>query len=524
MVVNTENTYDAIIIGAGHNGLVCANYLARKGLKVVVFERREVIGGAAVTEELWPGIKASTASYVCSLLDKQIINDLDLYKHGFVFLAKEPQSFSPMLNGEHFFIYGDALRTKKEIARFSRKDAKAYDNYDKYLAGLVESINPILKQSPPDINNMFSLAKFGIKNMNLVSKIEDFVDIMSLSAKDLLDRWFESEEVKASFATDGIVGTFASPQTPGTAYVLLHHVMGNIKGRGIWGYIQGGMGGVSLALARSAEAYNVKIMTGMPIEKIIIENGKAVGVKTSKNVYRSKIIISNADPKRTFLNFVGEEHLDDTLRAKIKNYQMRASSFKINMLLDGLPNFECYPNKTETPGPQHTGTIYICEGFDYMERAFDDAKYGMPSRKPVIEISIPSSMDKTLAPKGMYVAGCFVQYAPYKLKGTDWNKEREKFVKNAISIIRKYAPNIDDIIVKTQGLSPIDLESRFGLTGGNIFHGDMTPNQLFFSRFSYKTPIKNLYLCGSGTHPGGGVSGLPGFNAAKTILEDKHIF
>ncbi len=491
----------------------------------MVFERREVIGGAAVTEELWPGVKASTASYVCSLFDKQIIKDLDLYKHGFVFLAKEPQSFSPMLNGNHFFIYGDAPRTKKEIARFSRKDAKAYDKYDKYLASLVDAINPILRQSPPDINDIFSVAKFGLKNVGLFNKIEDFTNIMSLSAKDFLDQWFESEEVKASFATDGIVGTFASPQTPGTAYVLLHNVMGNIKGRGIWGYVQGGMGGVSQALANSAEAYNVKIMTKTPIDKVIIENGVAVGVKTAdKKIYRSKIIISNADPKRTFLNFVGEEHLDDVLRTKIKNYQTRASSFKINMLLDGLPNFECYPNKTDVPGPQHTGTIYICEDFDYMERAFDDAKYGMPSRNPVVEISMPSSMDKTLAPKGMYVAGCFVQYAPYKLKGTDWNKERQKFVKTAISTIRKYAPNIDDILVKVQGLSPIDLESRFGLTGGNIFHGDMTPNQLFFSRFKYKTPIKNLYLCGSGTHPGGGVSGLPGFNAAKAILKDKHIF
>ncbi len=520
MLFMQNERYDAIIVGAGHNGLVCANYLARKGLRTLVIERRKMVGGAAVTEELWPGIKVSTASYVCSLLDRQIIKELELAKYGFVFIGKEPQSFTPMLNGEHLFLYGDMKDTKKEISRFSRHDAKAYERYDRYLTGIVEAMDPILKQSPPDIGSMASLAKFGLLNRRLVRKAQDFVDVMSLSVKDFLDRWFESDELKASLATDGIVGAMAAPSTPGTAYILLHHVMGNIEGRGRWGYVQGGMGSVSEALAKSAKSRGVKIMTDAPVDRILVEGGRAVGVVVGKRTYRAGIIVSNAEPKRTFLEMVGEDKLGENFLWKVKNYQTRSSSFKINMLLNGLPDFECYPNKTELPEPQHKGSIYMCEDFEYMERAFDDAKYGMPSRNPVISMFIPSSVDKTLAPNGTYVAGCFVQYAPYKLKGTDWNRENSKFIKSTISTIRKYAPNIDDILVNVQGLSPVDLESRFGLTGGNIFHGDMTPDQLFFSRFSYGTPVKGLYLCGSGTHPGGGVSGLPGFNAAKYILRN----
>lgn len=517
MLSVSMDSYDAIVIGAGHNGLVCANYLARKKLRVLVIEKRGVVGGACITEELWPNVKVSTAAYVCSLLDKEIIDDLNLQKHGFRFLVREPPSFTPFLNGKYLFLHNDLEKSRKEIAKFSKRDAENYGNYESSITKLAETIEPLLKQTPP--KNMYGMLKFGLKNRKLLNSLTELMDFASLSVKDFLDRWFESEELKATLATDGIIGSFASPSTPGTAYVLLHHVMGNIAGRGKWGYVEGGMGSITNALAKSAEELGVRIKTNSSVEKILIEDGKAIGVATKDGqTYRAKRIVSNAEPKLTFLNLVGEEHLSEDFLQKVRNYKTEAASFKINLLLNGLPNFDVYPTKENKIGPHHMGTIHICEDFEYMERAFDDAKYGRASANPVVEMCIPSSVDKTLAPAGMYVASCFVQYTPYKLINSDWESEKERFVDRVISTIKKYAPNIEDIIVNKHALSPIDLEREYSLTGGNIFHGDMTLNQLFLFRFNYRTPIKNLYLCGSGTHPGGGVTGLPGYNAAKEIL------
>ncbi len=516
-MICVDEHYDAIIIGAGHNGLVCANYLARKNLKVLVLEKRHVVGGACVTEEIWPGVKVSTAAYVCSLLDKQIIDDLRLRNYGFKFLVREPPSFTPFLNGKHLFLHNDIGRTKKEISKFSEKDADAYSKYEGHISKLADAIEPLLKQAPP--RGMYELMRFGMKNRKLLKSLTGLMDFASLSAKDLLDRWFESEELKATLATDGIIGSFASPSTPGTAYVLLHHVMGNIAGRGKWGYIEGGMGSISNALARSAEEFGVKIKTNSAVEKVLVEDGKAVGVVTNGQRYKAKKIVSNAEPKLTFLEMVGEENLPEDFLQKVKNYKTEAASFKLNLLLNDLPDFEACPTKDE-PGEQHMGTIHMCEDFEYMERAFDDAKYGRTSENPVVEMCIPSSVDKTLAPSGMYVANCFVQYTPYRLSDGDWDSEKERFADRVISTIKKYAPNMDNIIVNRHALSPVDLEREYSLTGGNIFHGDMILNQLFLFRFGYQTPIKNLYLCGSGTHPGGGVTGLPGLNAAREILSE----
>lgn len=510
-----DENYDAVIIGAGHNGLVCANYLARRNLKVLVLEKRAAVGGACVTEELWEGVKVSTAAYVCSLLDKQIIDDLNLKKYGFKFLVREPPSFTPFLNGNYLFLYNDAGKTSKEISKFSTKDADVYGKYENYVTKLAEAIEPLLKQAPP--KSSYELMTFGLKNRKLIGNLTSLLDFSTLSAKDILDRWFESEELKATLAIDGVIGSFASPSTPGTAYVLLHHVMGNIAGRGKWGYVEGGMGSISNCLAKSAEEFGVEIRTNSTVEKIVLESGSVTGVITSNGQkYKARRVISNAEPKLTFLKLLGEQHLPEDFLQKVKNYKTEAASVKLNLLLDGLPTFECYPGKEL--GPQHMGTIHMCEDFEYMERAFDDAKYGKASDNPVVEMCIPSSVDRTLAPEGKYVASCFVQYAPYKLSNNDWNLEKERFTSRIISTIKKYAPNIDSIIANKHALSPLDLEQEYSLTGGNIFHGDMTLNQLFMFRFHYRTPIKNLYLCGSGTHPGGGVTGLPGYNAAREIL------
>lgn len=514
-----QEDYDTIIIGAGHNGLVCANYLARKKLKVLVLEKRHVLGGACATEELWPNVKVSTAAYVCSLLDKQIIDDLNLQRHGFKFLVREPPSFTPFLDGRYLFLHNDLEKSKKEIIKFSKRDTDLYGRYKSHLTGLAETIEPLLKQAPP--KSMYEMMKFGLKNRKMLNSITELMEFASLSATDFLDRWFESEELKATLATDGIIGLLASPSTPGTAYVLLHHVMGNIAGRGKWGYVEGGMGSISVALAKSAEQFGVTIKNDVAVERILIEDKRAVGVRTEDGqIFRARRIVSNAEPKLTFLKLVGEEYLDEEFLQKVRNYKTEAAAFKINLLLDGLPNFDCYPTKDNNAGPQHTGTIHMCEGFDYMERAFDDAKYGRTSENPIVEMCIPSSVDKTLAPEGMYVASCFVQYAPYKLSNGNWEIEKGRFLDRVIQTIKRYALNIEGIIVQKHALSPLDLERDYGLTGGNIFHGDMTLNQLFLFRFKYKSPIKNLYLCGSGTHPGGGVTGLPGYNATREILND----
>ena len=510
--------YDVIVIGAGHNGLVCANYLARRKLKVLVLEKRGIVGGACVTEELWPKTKVSSAAYVCSLMDKEIIDDLNLQQHGFKFLVREPPSFTPFLDGRYLFLHNDLEKSRKEIAKFSKKDAENYSGYESSITKLAETIEPLLKQTPP--KNMYSMVRFGLKNLKMLNGLIKLIDFASISEKDFLDRWFESEELKATLATDGIIGSFASPSTPGTAYVLLHHVMGNIAGRGKWGYVEGGMGSIANTLAKSAEELGVRIATNSAVEKILVEDGKAVGVITKDGqTYRAKRIVSNAEPKLTFLNLIGQEHLPEEFVQKVRNYKTQAASFKVNFLLKDLPNFDAYQTKNGL-GPEHMGTIHMCEDFEYMERAFDDAKYGRTSERPVVEMCIPSSVDKTLAPEGMYIASCFVQYTPYKLIDSNWEQEKGKFIRRVVSTIKKYAPNIEDIIVNIHGLSPLDLETEYSLTGGNIFHGDITLNQLFLFRFNYTTPIKNLYMCGSGTHPGGGVTGLTGYNAAREILND----
>ncbi len=527
----SSDSYDAIVIGAGHNGLVTANYLARKGMSVLVLEKRDVVGGACTTERPWPDypeVKSSTASYVCSMLDPKIISELNLAKYGFKFLKKDPQSFTPLLDGGHLFLYSDPEATKREIAKFSKKDAETYEEYNKFIANIGATLESTLKQSPPDMN-VSSLLRYGIKNRkvfkNALPMAGDVASMFSMSVQDLLDRWFESETLKASLATDGFVGTKAAPSTPGTAYVLLHHVIGGTAG-GSWGYIEGGMGTISFALQNSLEEYGelngvrVKVLTNSPVDHIIVENGAVRGVATiDGKEFKSRIVVSNADPKVTFLSLVNQKELPEEFLRKVLDFRTSSSSYKLNLLLNGLPNFTVYPNRGNSPGPQHGGSVYMgSDTYEMMERAFDEVKYGRASSEPIVSLTIPSAVDRTLAPEGMYVAGCFVHHAPLELRGTTWEEEKSRFEDRIIGRIEQYAPNIRDIIVATHGLSPLDLQNEFSLTGGNIFHGELSLDQVFSFRFGYTTPINGLYMCGSGTHPGGGVSGLPGLNAAKEIL------
>jgi phytoene dehydrogenase-like protein len=524
------NNYHAVIIGAGHNGLVTAGYLARAGLKVLVLERRDVVGGACVTEERFPGYKVSSAAYLNSLLQQRVIQDLQLERFGYFVYPKEPAYFQPFPDGRHLMFWGDMQRTQKEIAKFSPRDAEAYPRYEEHLDRLARFVEPLLMMTPPDLPpRIRDLRKFlglarGVWNLG-GDGMAALARIMTESVMQFLDRWFESDEFKVALATDGVIGTNGGPMTPGTAYVLFHHVMGGVGGvRGLWGFVRGGMGGISQALAASAQAHGAEIRTQAPVAQIVVKDGSAIGVALeSGEEIRTRIVISNADPKRTFLGFLDASALPGDFRREVQELRMEGCSLKINLALNELPNFTAFPGVQ--PGPQHRGTIHICPSVEYMERAWDDAKYGTPSRSPMLECTIPTCYDDSLAPPGKHLMNIFVQYAPYRLREGDWRQEKERFADRVLDILAEYAPNLRNAVIHRNVLSPADLETEFGLTGGNIFHGEMSLDQLFFLRpvpgwAQYRTPVRNLYLCGSGTHPGGGVMGAPGHNAAREILKD----
>ncbi len=529
------NQLDALIIGGGHNGLVAAGYLSRSGLKVAVLERRSVLGGACVTEELWPGFKVSTLSYLCSLLQPRIIEDLELERFGYHIYPKDPSFFTAFPDGRHIFFWQDARKTVEEIAKFSRRDAEYYPKYEEELAALAEWVESLLLETPPNIvrrrlGDLAALGKLGLRTLRLGDAgLARMVKIMTQSAREFLDERFESNEIKTTLATDGVIGANGGPATPGTAYILLHHVMGGAAGaRGLWGFIRGGMGAISDALARSAESKGATIRTDAEVDHVQVNDGKACGaVLKSGEEIRAKIVISNADPKRTFLKLVDPQHLEEDFRRSIENFRVEGSSFKINLALDGLPNFTAYPNKSDRElNLPHKTTMHVCPTMDYVDRAWEDAKQGRPSANPMLECTIPSAYDDSIAPPGKHIMCIFAQYAPYTLKDAVWDQAmKDQFADRCLDALAEYAPNIREIILHRQVISPLDLEQEYGLTGGNIFHGEMDPDQLFFMRpvagwAKYRTPIRNLYLCGSGTHPGGGVMGAPGYNAAREILRD----
>ncbi|MBA2564858.1 MAG: NAD(P)/FAD-dependent oxidoreductase [Gemmatimonadetes bacterium] len=524
-------TWDAIIVGGGHNGLVTAAYLARGGLRVQVLERRPLLGGACVTEELWPGYRVSTAAYLCSLLQERIVRELDLPRFGYRVYPKDPAFFTPFPDGRHFTMWQDQRRTCEEIARFSRSDAAAYPAYEVFIERLSQLAEKLLLTTPPNIvrvrpHDLPALARLGWEAVRMSAEERvGQVAIFTQSVADFLDAWFESEELKVTLATDGVIGTNGGPRSPGTAYVLLHHVMGKVDGhRGLWGFVRGGMGAVSEAIAGAAREAGASLRTDAEVERVLVRNGRAVGVVLrSGEEIRARTVISNADPKRTFLGLVGEGELPPEFAASVKRIRIKGSSLKINLALDGLPSFRALPGSHRMP--HHGATIHICPDIDYLERAWDEAKQGRPSERPLIEMTIPTMYDDSLAPPGKHVMGIFLQYAPYDVRGGDWRTGKEEYADHVLKLIEEYAPGFRSLVLHRQVLSPPDLEEIYGLTGGNIFHGEMSPDQLFSMRpvpgwARYRTPIDGLYLCGSGTHPGGGVMGAPGYNAAREILRD----
>ncbi|HET8925663.1 MAG TPA: NAD(P)/FAD-dependent oxidoreductase [Candidatus Acidoferrum sp.] len=520
--------YDVIVIGGGHNGLVNAAYLAKAGKKVVVLERRHVLGGAAVTEEIFPGFFFSECSYVVSLLRPEIIRELDLPRHGLEILPLDG-TFSPMPNGDYLWRVNDHAKSIRDIRRHSRLDAEAYDEFSKMMTPMCRFVKPILSMIPPDPTTLnpkdLKQLHFLLQRFRELSSDEryTFVQLMTMSSADFLDQWFETDVLKATMSASGIIGTFLGIRSPGTAYVLLHHYMGEIDGAfRSWGFSRGGTGAISNAIAAAARELGVEIRTQAPVSKILTKNGRTTGVvlQSGEELF-ANVVSSSVDPHLTFERFLEPSELPGDFLEGVRRYKFRGSSGKVNLALDALPNFKCLPG----PGAHLRGAISISPGTDYMERAYDDAKYGHYSRRPYIDMVIPSLTDPSVAPPGKHVLSCFVQYAPYKLAEGTWDEQREAFGDNIVNTIAEYAPNMKDIIVGRQVLTPLDLEREFGLTQGNIFQGELSLEQLFFLRpvagwAYYRTPIRNLYMCGSATHPGGGIMGANGRLASQVILKE----
>jgi len=523
-----SNTYDALVIGAGHNGMIAAAYLARAGKKVCVLERREIVGGAAVTEEIFPGYRFSEFSYVVSLLRPEIIRDLQLPRHGLKILPL-PSTVTPLDNGDYLAGWDDHDLTRREIYRHSPRDAEAYDEYSRVMARAAKAIKPIIGLVPPDPSSlswrdMKGLLKLGQYGRSLSEhEIYRIAKLVTQSSADLLEEWFELDPLKGTKAASGIIGTYLGPRSPGTAYVLLHHYMGEIDGAfRAWGFAKNGTGGVTAAIAASARALGVEIRTNAAVDKVIVKGGRAAGVALANgDEFHAKVVMSAADPKRSFLQFVDQQHFPDEFVQAIRNFRVRGSSGKLNIALSGLPDFTCLPGE----GPLHRGAISISPSIEYVERAYDEAKYGQYSSQPYMDIIIPSMIDRDMAPPGHHVMSCFVQYAPYDIEGGWTDARKEAFGETVISTIEKYAPNIRQVIVGKQVITPHDIERIAGITGGNIFHGELLLHQLFFLRpapqwADFRTPLAGYYFGAAGAHPGGGVMGAAGKMAATEILKD----
>jgi phytoene dehydrogenase-like protein len=520
--------YDVVIIGAGHNGLTAAAYLARAGRSVVVLERRHVVGGAAVTEEVFPGFHFSVCSYVVSLLRPEIIKELDLSAHGLHLLPLDG-TFTPLPGGDSLWRTDDHAFTHQQLTRHSPRDAARYDDFNATMARIAGFVKPVLSMTPPDpqrpgLRGTLQLAGLARRYRRLSAADRSrFVRMMSMSAVDFLQQWFETDPLVATMSASGIIGTFLGVRSPGTAYVLLHHYMGEIGGVfRSWGLARGGTGAVSNAIAASARHAGAQIRTRAGVARIRTRGGTADGVVLDNgDELDARVVVSSADPNVTFLRLLDPEELPDDFVAAVRNYRFRGASAKVNLALDGLPRFTCRPD-----GDAHLrGAISISPGIDYMERAYDEAKYGAFSRRPYIDIVIPSLTDPTIAPPGKHVMSCFVQYAPYHLSSGTWDERRDAFGDTVLDTLAEYAPNIKDLVLHRQIVTPLDLEREWGLTEGNIFQGELSPDQLFFMRpvpgwAQYRTPVRGLYLCGAAAHPGGGIMGAPGRNAARTILSE----
>lgn len=521
--------FDVIIIGGGHNGLVCACYLAAGGLKVGVFERQAEVGGAALTESFHPGFRNSVAAYTVSLLHPRIIRDLSLQQHGLRIVRRPMANFLPLDNGDCLRMGLGEAEDRAEIARHSPVDAERLSEYQSMLGRVADVLRELVVEAPPNVGggwpDVIAALKAGnrVRSLDMAAK-RDVLDLFAKSAGDLLDGWFESAPLKACLGFDAIVGNYASPYAPGTAYVLLHHVFGEVNGvRGAWGHAIGGMGAITQAMRREALRLGVEIHTQAPVQHVLTSDARARGIALADGrEFTGRIVASNLNPRLLFLDLVSASDLDADFLRRMRSYRCASATFRMNVALSALPRFECLPES----GPHHGAGIIMAPSLAYMERAHADARrYGW-SREPVVEMLIPSTLDDSLAPAGQHVASLFCQhFAPELPDGRSWDDDREAAANCIVDTVNRYAPNFKASIIARTALSPLDLERRFGLIGGDIFHGALTLDQLWAARpvlgyGAYRTPIKGLYMCGSGTHPGGGVTGLPGMNCAREILRD----
>jgi phytoene dehydrogenase-like protein len=526
--------YDVAIIGGGHNGLVCAAYLAAAGRKVVVLERRAVAGGAAVTEEFYPGFRNSVAAYTVSLLNPKIVRDLDLAAHGLRMVERPIANFLPLDDGRYLKVGGG--RTKDEVAKFSVRDAARLGDYHARLAAVADVLRATVLETPPNVVEGRPLAALAglIKTGRLAHRLRrlglegqrDLIDLFTGSAGAYLDGWFESAPIKAAYGFDGIVGNYASPYAPGSAYVLLHHCFGEVNGRqGVWGHAIGGMGAITQAMARAAAARGVEIRLSAPVREVVVENGRVVGARLDGGeVVRAAAIVSNLNPKLLYLELVDAAALPPGFRARMDKYRCGSGTLRINVALAELPDFSALPGRALAE--HHGAGIILAPSLAYMEQAYFDARATGWSRRPIVELVIGSALDDTLAPPGRHVASLFCQHvAPQLPDGSSWDDHRDKVADLMIATVDRYAPNFSRAVLGRQIFTPLDLERTFGLVGGDIFHGALDLGQLFSARpllghADYRGPIPGLYMCGAGTHPGGGVTGAPGHNAAREVLRD----
>ncbi len=533
--------FDCIVIGGGHNGLVCAAYLAKAGRRVCVLERRHVLGGCANTEEVWPGYRVSTAAYVISLFQTPILRELRLREYGLEILPRNPSSFTPLPDGRSLTLGPDAALAEREIAKFSVRDSVAYPRYNAFLERVAQTLEPTLAESAPDPLPLPSAwRRIGLRKRlrdarklwalhsamkRLGADLPEAVELLTAAARPILERWFETEVLRATLATDAIIGAFTSPSSQGSAYVLLHHVMGEAGGaRGVWGYVRGGMGGLADALEGACRDLGVDVRRESPVHAIHTDRHGVCGVGLEDGTQlESRVVASSVDAHLTFERLLDPAVLPEDFRKAVARIDYASASAKINLALAEPPQFTCAPGAGVLP--HHRGTMHIGPTLDYIERAYDDAKYGQPSRDPVLEMTMATSVDETLAPPGKHILSIFVQYAPYKLAEGSWDDRKDAFADRCVEALAEYAPNVPKAVLHRQVLSPLDLERTFGLTGGNIMQGAMTPHQLFAFRpvpgwADHRTPVPGLYLCGAASHPGGGVMGACGKNAAVEMLRD----
>ncbi len=523
-------SYDAVIIGAGHNGLVCAFYLARAGLKVRIVERRETVGGAAVTEEFFPGFRNSVASYTVSLLQPKVIADMKLVDHGYRVIERPISNFLPQEDGGYLKLGGGLERTQAEFRKFSDHDAHVLPDYYESLETVADVLRDLAMKAPPNLGDgIKTLIDGAIQGRALarlpLNKQRDVLDLFTKSARTLLDSWFESEAVKAAFGFDAVVGNYASPDTPGSAYVLLHHVFGEVNGKkGAWGHAVGGMGAITQAMSKVCLAAGVEISLEAPVARVLVDGGKVAGVRleSGEEVHAARVI-SNVGPKLLYERMFSDGDLSAEFKRRIKGFKVGSGTFRMNVALSELPRFSCLPE----PGEHLQSGIILAPTLDYMDRAFVDAKARGWSQQPIVEMLIPSIVDDSLAPAGNHVASLFCQqFAPVLPDGRDWDQEEDAAADAIIDTVERFAPGFRKSIMGTMKLSPKGLERKFGLAGGDIMHGAMSLDQLWSARpvlghGAYRGPLKGLYMCGAGAHPGGGVTGAPGHNCAQEVLADR---